>query len=123
MLIHKPIKGEVYNMNTHFISKTTLMLGAVAAIALPLVVSANVSGNYQPNYSLVNTNKTAQVQNSPKTLYVKLQNLSRDLCGSSDLYITGSLRKSAEVESCYEGTLSAAVERLNRPEVTQLHQN
>jgi len=110
-------------MNTHFISKTTLMLGAVAAIALPLVVSANVSGNYQPNYSLVNTNKTAQVQNSPKTLYVKLQNLSRDLCGSSDLYITGSLRKSAEVESCYEGTLSAAVERLNRPEVTQLHQN
>lgn len=109
--------------NAHFIPKAALMLGAVAAIALPLAVSAKVSGDYQPNYSLVNTNKSSQVQNNPKTLYVKLQNLSRNLCGTADLYITGSLRKSAEIESCYEGTLSAAVERLDRPEVTQLHQN
>jgi hypothetical protein len=119
--------SEVHKMNTnlnaHLIMKTTLILGAVAAMTFPLMISANVNANSNAGYSLVNTVKPAEPRNDPEAVYVKLQNLSQDVCGSSDLRITGSLKKSAEVETCYEGTLSAAVDRLDRPAVTQLHQN
>ena len=105
------------------VRKSILSLGAVAAISLPLIVSASVGGSNDVNYSLLNAEKPSTVRNDPETTYVKLQNLSQDVCGSADLHITGSLKQSAQVKSCYTGTLSAAVERLDRPEVTQLHQN
>jgi hypothetical protein len=109
--------------HAHPLRKSLLLLGAAVAISLPLMVSANTTGKYNAGYSLLYTVKPSQVRTDPEAVYIKLQNRTYDLCGSPDLYITGSLRKSAQVEACYEETLTAAVERLDRPEVTRLHQN
>ena len=57
----------------------------------------------------------------PEAVYGKLKARSRDVCGSSDLRIAGGLTQSRKVEECYEGTLTAAVYRLDNPEVTALH--
>ena len=103
--------------------KSLVLLSAAAAISLPLMVSANVNGKHNAGYSLLYTTKPSQVRTDPEAVYIKLQNLTYDLCGSPDLHITGSVRKSAQVEACYEETLTAAVERLDRPEGTKLHQN
>jgi hypothetical protein len=126
--IHQPIDtSEVNTVNKSFevrpLRKSLLLLGAAAAISLPLIASANVTGKSSAGYSLLYTTKQSQVRNDPEAVYIKLQNLTYDLCGSPDLHITGSVRKWAKVEACYEETLTAAVERLDRPEVTKLHRN
>jgi hypothetical protein len=111
------------SFQAHPLRKSLLLLGAAAAITFPLMASANVAGKSNAGYSLLYTTKPSQARNDPEAVYIKLQNLTYDLCGSPDLHITGSVRKSAQVEACYEKTLTAAVERLDRLEVTRLHQN
>lgn len=107
--------------HAHLIRKSSLILGAAALISLPLMAFAGASAQGNPNYSLLNTKKPSQVQTDPEIIYVKLQNRSFEVCGSPDLHITGSVRRSTQIKNCYEGTLTAAVERLDKPEVTQLH--
>ena len=97
---------------------TIISVAAASAIALPLFASAssndNAVGVIFNQTELVNTS-------SHEELYAKLEDASRKICGSSNLYITGSIRRSAGIEECYEGTLTAAVERLDNAEIKALH--
>ena len=102
----------------HALRNTIISVAAASAIALPLFASA--SGN--DNNVDVFFNQTELVNTSNhEELYAKLENASRKICGSSNLSITGSVRRSSGIEECYEGTLTAAVERLNNAEITALH--
>jgi len=109
--------------NAHTTRKLIISLAAVAAISLPLIASASATSSADANASILSTKWTPEVDNSPEALYGKLKTRSHDVCGSSDLNITGSLRRSAEIDDCFEGTLTAAVQRLDNPEVSELHQN
>ena len=109
--------------NARTIRNTIISLAAIAVISLPLIASASATGESDANTSLLRSEWAPVVDNNPDALYGKLKDKSHDLCGSSDLQITGDLRRSAAVDECYEGTLTAAVQRLDNPEVAQLHQN
>ena len=100
-----------------------LSLAAVAAMTLPLLASASAAGKTEANQSLLNAEPRHVTNKNPEALYTRLQNLSRDVCGSSDLHITGDLGRSQKIDECYQGTLTAAVTRLNNPEVAELHSN
>lgn len=109
--------------NARTIRNTIISLAAIAAISLPLITSASATGESDANTSLLRSEWALEVDNNPDALYGKLKDKSHELCGSSDLQITGDLRRSAAVDECYQGTLTAAVQRLDNPEVAQLHQN
>jgi len=102
------------------IRNTIISVAAVSAMALPLIASA--AGNSTDGAVGVVYNKTDLVNTtSQEDLYARLQTASRKMCGSSHLIATGSVSRSVGNQECYEGTLTAAVERLDNSEVTALH--
>jgi hypothetical protein len=109
--------------NARIIRNSIISLAAVAVISLPLTASASPRAESVANTSLLRSEWVPQVDNSPDALYGKLKSRSHEVCGSSDLHITGDVRRSAQIDECYEGTLTAAVQRLDNPEVEKLHQN
>lgn len=109
---------KVKSNTAHTIRKSIVSLTALAVLSLPLLASAGV---HDPNRSLFVSGGEAGVQSDPVSVYGKLKAKSREVCGSSDLRITGGLRRSQQVDACYEDTLTAAVQRLNDPEVNELH--
>ena len=114
-------------MNTtstaRIVRNSIFSLAAVFAISLPLAVSAGSTDSAEGNRSLLNSERKQVVNNDPEALYGRLQDQSHDLCGSSSLRMTGDLRRSTEIDKCYQGTLDAAVLRLDNAEVIALHQN
>jgi UrcA family protein len=103
---------------TRSIRNTIISVAAVSAMALPLFASASVNNTTGDNFF---TRSDLASTTSNEELYAKLQNASRNICGSSRIIATGSLRRSVGNQECYEGTLTAAVERLDNAEVTELH--
>lgn len=103
------------------IRKTLLMTAAIATVAVPLLVSAAVK--YDPDRATtIHYEATSSgAAQSPERLYERIKAVSREMCGSTDLLITGSARRVADNKACFEGTLDAAVERLDDPKVKALH--
>jgi len=104
------------------IRNTLLSVAAVTAITFPLFASASSSDTADGNTSLLNAEKKQVVSDDPASLYARLENASRNMCGSSSVSATGSVRRSTANAECYDGTLTAAVERLDNPDVSALHQ-
>lgn len=103
------------------LKKSLLMAAAVAAVTVPMLLSAAVKhGTDAATVISYETGDAGQVQN-PERLYQKLKAVSRDMCGSTSPRITASLRLAAANKACYEGTLEAAVKRLDDPKVSALH--
>jgi hypothetical protein len=105
----------------HTIRKSVISLTALAMLSLPLISSAAATTSNDANQSLLNSEWQPVIDHNSEAVYGKLKMKSRDLCGSSDLRIAGGIQKSREIDQCYRGTLTAAVQRLDNPEVTSLH--
>ena len=116
---------KVLNVKTlstaHTLRNSVVSLIAVAAFSLPLISSAAAASGNHANRSLLNSEWQPEIQNDANSVYGKLKAESREVCGSSDRRIAGGVRRSQKVDQCYEGTLTAAVQRLDDPEVTELH--
>ena len=93
-----------------FVSATVFLL-----MTLPLLVSAGEKN------SVIFTGNSPDARTDQEVLYSRLKDASRDMCGSSNIQATGSLERVRANDECYEGTLSAAVERLNNHKIKQLH--
>jgi UrcA family protein len=89
---------------------------AVSMITLPLLASAN-----EESLTFLDSKDSLNNTKDVETLYARLKNASRDMCGSSNLQLTGSVERVMGNEKCYEGTLTAAVERLGNEKVMALH--
>jgi len=109
------------NSTVHTIRHSVVSLIAVAAFSLPLISTAANTSDAQARGSLLNSEWQPEVHDDADAVYGKLKAESREVCGSSERRLTGGLRQSQKVEQCYEGTLTAAVQRLDDPEVTDLH--
>ena len=108
--------------HTNRIIRTSILTTvATAALALPLLASA-ASSQENPNASIFNASKQSGQNDSPEYTYAKLQEQTREVCGSSNVRMTGDLKRSSLNEQCYRGTLNSAVLRLDNPQVTTLHQ-
>lgn len=89
---------------------------AVAAMTLPMLVSASTSSISVAFDKTDLDNTRGQVR-----VYEEMKSASRKLCGSSNHWASGSLRQSIKIEECYSGTLTAAVQRLDNDAITSLH--
>ena len=56
-----------------------------------------------------------------ETLYQRLQNASREVCGDPSVRVAGSARNSQQIRSCYDSALSNAIEKLDLPAIQTLH--
>ena len=101
--------------------KTLLMAAAISTVAVPLFVSAAIKQDAERK-SILYSADAGQVASTPEGLYERLKDQSRKICGSDDLILTGSIERVVGNRSCYEGTLNAAVERLDDPAVKNLHE-
>ncbi|MBT8065533.1 MAG: hypothetical protein KJN94_10955, partial [Gammaproteobacteria bacterium] len=95
-----------------------LTLTAVTALSMPLLAIAGSTAKDSATDGLLKMKREGAGEMAPETLYARLKDQSRDLCGSRNVRMTGDIRRSAENAQCYEGTLTAAVERLDHPGVT-----
>ena len=107
-------------MNVYSIKRTIIFAVAASALIFTLAAQADSA---DPEYSLLKAERTSIENNTAKTVYTKLQDQSREICGPTRISETGNLRRSTSNQECYEGTLTSAVERLNDPEVSSLHYN
>jgi UrcA family protein len=103
------------------ISHALLSIIAVIAISIPLLASAATNQTGKSKTSILYSKQDLNNSTDQEILYAKLKDASRDMCGSSHLHRTGSVERSSENNECFEGTLTAAVERLNNPQVTAIH--
>ena len=107
-------KGEF--MKTRINSRTIRnTLIAVSAMTLPLMASAS------PNISVSYEKAELKSSHGQKRIYQQMKTASRKLCGSTSMKEAGSLAASAANGDCYEGTLTAAVQRLDNKAITELH--
>lgn len=105
----------------HTIRKTTILFMTLLMISVPLLAAAGTSSGQAAQGSLANTKWSPEVSSEPEAIYGKLKVRSQQVCGSSDLKVAGGLTQSRKVDECFEGTLTAAVNRLDDPAVTALH--
>ena len=102
--------------NPRSILSTLVVLTAVSALALPLAASASAR-----NINISYDKAELETRQGQERLYKRLQSASRELCGETNLKLTGSLEDSVGNKQCYEGTLTAVVERLDHDAITALH--
>jgi len=105
-------------LDTFSIRNTMLVAAAISALALPLVSYAS-SKNIPVSFEKSELNSVS----GQKRVYKRLQDASRELCGSANINITGSMQRSRANQECYEGTLTAAVNRLDNSAIRALHFN
>jgi UrcA family protein len=98
------------------IRNSLLTTAAVTAMTLPLLASASI-----PNIAVSYDQAELNSKIGQQRIYNQLKSASRRLCGSTDIRLVGSLRRSNGNEQCYEGTLTAAVQRLDNDGITALH--
>ena len=102
--------------DTRLIRNTLFAFAAVSAMALPLVASAS-------NASITISFDRSELDTAigQERIYDEMKTASRELCGSTEIRLVGSLSQSAKNEKCYAGTLTAVVQRLDNDSVTALH--
>ena len=108
-------------MKTKLTTRTIVSIIAVIAISMPLLASAAAAQTGNSKSSIFYSKQNLNAAGNQEILYEKLKDASRDMCGSSNLHFTGSIERSIGNDDCYEGTLTAAVERLDNPQVTAIH--
>ena len=118
---------------TRSIRNSLVSAAAVSALTVPLMVSASlkVDDGSELTYPAGDSGgksdqNIAREEKSPgaqENLYQRMKIASRRLCGSSSHRITRSLARSVSNAECYDDSLASAVERLDNPEVTELHNN
>lgn len=123
--MNTPHSNEVHNVKTihsaHNISKSVVSLVALLACFLPVTVLAATQADQAAHDGLLNVEAKQVAEVDAEALYDRLQDQSREVCGPTELRMTGGLKRSRNNENCYQGTLTAAVQRLDHPEVTELH--
>jgi UrcA family protein len=106
---------------TRSIRHATVAVLAVSVLMIAPMASASVKHAPKGQDALFQSRQEVVAIDEAEMIYTRLRTASRNICGSSNLQVTGSLRSATANADCFEGTLDAAVKRLGNPEVTALH--
>jgi len=113
-------------VNTHMkassIKHTLVSVIAVSLIAIPMLASAGSAASSTKKASIFYDSKSLDNPTDQEILYARIKDAARDMCGTDNLHVTGSVERSRSNDECYEGTLTAAVNRLDDPRVSALHE-
>ncbi len=100
-------------INARLIRNTLI---AITAMSLPMLASAS-----QSNISVSFIKSDLQSTHGQERVYQQMKTASRKLCGTTNVQLTGSVETSVGNEECYNGTLTAAVKRLDNEAISALH--
>lgn len=103
--------------------KSIVATVAVVAFSVPAIASADAGEELKGrsekvSYSDLNVEKEAGAY----TLYRRLQQASKRVCGVESLNIVGSVSVYSQARRCYRDTLDAAVAKIDNPELTEIHE-
>jgi UrcA family protein len=90
---------------------------AVIAFSLPAIASADdLSGRSEKvTYSDLNVEAGAQ------SLYRRIQQAAKRVCGVESLKVAGNLRQLSQQKNCYRDALDATVAKIDNAALTELH--
>ena len=93
---------------------------AVVAFSVPAIASAeDFKGRSEKvTYSDLNVEK----ESGAHTLYRRLQQASKRVCGVESIKNAGGIREISEQQRCYRETLDAAVAKVNNATLTDIHE-
>lgn len=95
----------------------------VVVLSVPAIASAanesELAGkSVKVSYEDLNVQKEA----GAKVLYRRLQQASKDVCGVRTLQNAGSVRALAEMQTCYNDSLTSAVAKVDSPALVRIHE-
>jgi UrcA family protein len=97
---------------------------ALFAISAPAIASTGTDNELKGravkvSYADLNLQKEAGV----KVLYRRLQQASKKACGVETFRNAGSLSEAAEMQRCYQNSLTSSVAKVNSPLLTKIHES
>lgn len=95
------------------IRNSLMAVVAVSAMTLPLLASAST-----PQISVSFNTANLNTVSGQERVYEQMKIAARKLCGPTN---TRSLNKSVTNAKCYDGTLTAAVQRLDNDSISAIH--
>jgi UrcA family protein len=106
--------------------ESKLMRGIIASVALivlsaPAIASADELKGKAVKVSYTDLNLEKEV--GAKILYRRLQQASKQACGGESFNNAGSVKIMSEMKACYRTTLAAAVEEVDKAELTRIHES
>lgn len=103
------------------IRKAMISAAAVCLMTLPVIASAsllNSSTGADGSYD----SSSYDSAESQERLYEALKNESRNTCGPTSVSVAGSVERAMDNKKCFQETLTVAVQRVDNPGVSKLHQ-
>ena len=108
------------NMTMTKISSAIVLIGLTMTV--PLASANNSSAETERSQVVVEVaDLNLAHPRGIETLYQRLQNASREVCGDPSVQATGSARNSQQIRSCYDTAMSNAIEKLDLPAIKTLH--
>ena len=100
------------------------LLATIIAIVLgaPTIAFADAKSGLQGKSVKVSyADLKLETKEGANALYRRLKQASKQVCDVRGLTVEGSLKRIREARQCYRETLSAAVEKVDNEQVTQIH--
>lgn len=98
----------------------------LSIVGLAILVSVGANATMIKSHDVVIKVETSGLdlnsERGQEILYRRLQSAAKEICGSTNIAITGSVARTLENRACYKETLSDAVESVGLPEFKALHQ-
>lgn len=97
---------------------------AIFAISAPAIASTGTDNRLKGqavkvSYADLNLQKDA----GAKVLYRRLQQASKKACGVESFRNAGSLSEAAEMQRCYQSSLTSSVAKVNNALLTKIHES
>ena len=102
---------------------TVAVTVAVVVLSLPAIASADAGDKLKGRSEKVSyADLNADKKDGAQTLYRRVQQASKRVCGVESLKISGSIRDVSQAQRCYRNTLDTAVARIDNSELTEIHE-
>ncbi len=102
--------------------RSLLAVFIVVVLGAPPTASADArSGLKGVSVKVSYADLKLETKEGANALYWRLKGASKQACDVRGLRVEGSLKRMRETRQCYRETLSAAVEKIDKELVTQLH--
>ena len=93
---------------------------AVVAFSVPAIASAEDFKGRSEKVTYCDLN--VEKESGAHTLYRRLQQASKRVCGVESIKNAGGIREISEQQRCYRETLDAAVAKVNNATLTDIHE-
>ncbi len=99
----------------------SVVLASLAVLAMPTLALASSPGYDNKAMKVAYDDLNIHSEAGAKKLYTRLQRASAKVCEVRSLTESGSLRRYAETQACFDDVLSTAVAKVGSKELAEIH--